>query len=240
MSSYTHKLKSRALAITQAVVNLISLTDTEKVTAMERLKGEEPFRTDLLRKYIADLSYGSQPPGQPAALAEADPNLEEDASEDDVAAKEVDQDTVHDGEKLGEFMMSPKPFQQLQEDLCVLAFPDTKERIRTVLDTSEVFPDDSSIVTITCYARWEVLSCCRAELRKLQNVSETITFTGNQRHAQAAPCIEYMRQTWPETWEMTMRVFSSAVNYQTCSKMLSNFPFPSSRTSPGRLSNMLS
>jgi hypothetical protein len=107
------------------------------------------------------------------------------------------------------------------------------QSILTALDDSGLFRNDpDGVVTITCHARWEVLACCELELNDQNHLHEVVTFTGSPYHAQAASCVDYMKQTWPETGEAMMEAFRQAI----IKKPHGEFQ-PSYSTSLQRLSN---
>jgi hypothetical protein len=104
--------------------------------------------------------------------------------------------------------------------------------IRTALDDSGLFFTGSDIVTIMCLARWQVLACCEEELDDQYHLDEVVTFTGSPSHAQAASCVDYMRQTWPSTGEAMMKAFCRAIVTKACGEFQ-----PSSSASLQRPSN---
>jgi len=203
---------------------LISLTDTEKVNAIAQLEEEEPARTEILNRFIANATTAQRSTQKRSTQQTDDVEgddaqiHDDDVSEDGAEDQETDESVIDNVEAVRDFMTSIKPFQRLREDMCLLAFPDSRELIRAVLDGSETYLNDSDIATITCHARWEVLACCEAELQDLQRIAQTVTFTGNSRLAQAASCAEYLRRTWPRTGDAMMRVFCLAITHQACSK----------------------
>jgi hypothetical protein len=175
----------------------------------------EPVRTEILNRYIADTTNSP---------IEADDNIddddvgEDDVDEDDAEAEEGDESAIDNVEAVKNFMRSTKPFQRLREDICLFAFPDTRQLIRTAVDSLDLFHLDSDVMTINCHARWEVLACCETEVEDLHNIAQTVTFTGNSKYAQAASCDEYLRQTWPKTGDNMMRAFRQAVTKGICGK----------------------
>lgn len=175
----------------------------------------EPVRTEILNRYIADTTNSP---------IEADDNIddddigEDDVDEDDAEVEEGDESAIDNVEAVKNFMRSTKPFQRLREDICLFAFPDTRQLIRTAVDSLDLFHLDSDVMTINCHARWEVLACCEAEVEDLHNIAQTVTFTGNSKQAQAASCAEYLRQTWPKTGDDMMRAFRQAITKGICGK----------------------
>ena len=155
---------------------------------------------------------------------EADNNIddddfgEDDVHEDDAEAEEGDESAIDNVEAVKKFMRSTKPFQRLREDICLFAFPDTRQLIHTAINGLALFHLDSDVMTINCHARWEVLACCETEVEDLHNIAQIVTFTGNSKYAQAASCAEYLRQTWPKTGDDMMRAFRQAVTKGICGK----------------------
>jgi hypothetical protein len=131
---------------------------------------------------------------------------------------------------LKQFWGLPRRFLRIDRSLNIernietmeVGIRDTKElgdpmlSIHTALNESGIFPNGSETVTITCHARWEVLACCKEELDARYNLDEVVTFTGSLSRAQAASCIDYMRQTWPSTGEAMMRAFHRAISTEAC------------------------
>jgi hypothetical protein len=109
-----------------------------------------------------------------------------------------------------------------------------RDSILTALNESRLFLSDSNVVvTITCYAKWEVIACCEEELDE-KHIDQVLTLTGSPMKAQAASCIEYMRQRWAKskTGDAMMQAFRQAITERSSGEFQ-----PSYSTSLQRSSN---
>lgn len=87
--------------------------------------------------------------------------------------------------------------------------------ISTAIDDLKVFHSDEDIMTIVCHMDWEVLACRKMEAEDLDDISQLVTFTGTSEQAQAATCVDYMRQTWPKTGNIMMHALQQAIVNRT-------------------------
>jgi hypothetical protein len=200
-------------------MNAISPSKRDKMAKLTQVMETAPVRTETLSRYVDGTQNASLPAQVPTSLIETDDNIDyDDVDEDDAEAEGEDELAFDNVEAIRNFMRSSRPFQRLREDVCLFAFPDTRQLIRNAVDSLDIFHLDSDVMTITCHAKWEVLACCEAEVEDLHGLTQTVTFIGNSRHAQAASCVEYLRQTWPKTGDAVMRAFHQAVMKWICGK----------------------
>jgi hypothetical protein len=207
--------------VSNIVTNVISLANTEKSAKLAQMIKTEPVRTEILNRYIAGTTNS---PIKAEYKVHDDDVSEDDVGEDDAESEEGDESAIDNVEAVKNIMRTTKPFQRLREDICLLAFPDTRQLISTAVDSLHLFLLDSDVKTITCHVRWEVLACCQAEVEDLHNIAQTVTFTGSSKHAQAASCAEYLRQTWPKTGDDMMRAFRQAITQRICGKSATSSP----------------
>jgi hypothetical protein len=122
------------------------------------------------------------------------------------------------------FLTTGAAFQHLLQRMRAQLYFDGNEqlaRIREVIMTSSVGADpeansfgglDDKI--LSCSISWDILEFVQTYVDDgdAGDLASVITLTGSALFAQAATCGEYLKQTWPSTWENMLSVLQAALS----------------------------
>jgi ankyrin repeat protein/tetratricopeptide (TPR) repeat protein len=69
----------------------------------------------------------------------------------------------------------------------------------------------SELCSATLHVDWELIGYTKSELEEGQLLSTVLTVSGGIIDAEASPCLEYCRRTWPVTGEFVVRALENAI-----------------------------
>ena len=96
------------------------------------------------------------------------------------------------------------PFTELKEELRRFVFPNMKSYIREVIEPSLRVTKLISIYSVAIRVHWELEDYIARKFNAEDDVENIVTLTSDYARAQALPCGEYMRQSWPQTGAATL------------------------------------
>ncbi len=102
-------------------------------------------------------------------------------------------------------------FTKLKEDLRRFVFPRVKSYIREVIEPLLPATKLTPIYTVAVRVHWEIEEYLGQEFGPEDDIDDIVTLTGDVACAQALPCGDYMRQSWPQTGEATLAAVKHAL-----------------------------
>lgn len=99
----------------------------------------------------------------------------------------------------------------LRHDLRRFVFPSIKSYIREVLLPFLPSTILSPIFSVAVRVNWDLQNFLAEEFDPEDDISSVLTITGGTSRAQALPCGEYMRQTWPQSGSNTLLAIKYAL-----------------------------
>ena len=114
------------------------------------------------------------------------------------------------------------PFSEMKEDLRMAIYPSMKSRIRETIQPLLPPTNRLPIYSVAVAVHWELESYLQHEFDEKVDISDILTFTGEVTRAQALPCDEYMRQSWPRTGAATL----AAIKYALLKGYSCEYPQP--------------